>query len=92
MYFAYEPENILNDINLVKPGETVAIVGQTGSGKSSLVNLIARFYEADKGEVAVDAHSVRSADFSVLCRRTPSSLNHPENMYGKDTATGRNQK
>jgi ATP-binding cassette subfamily B protein len=60
--FAYEPDkDVLHDISLtIKPGETVAIVGQTGSGKSSLVSLIARFYEAEKGEVTVDGYDVRS--------------------------------
>ena len=62
MSFAYEPgKNVLHDINLVvKPGETVAIVGQTGSGKSSLVSLTARFYEVAAGSVTVDGHDVRS--------------------------------
>ncbi|MHB8104086.1 MAG: ABC transporter ATP-binding protein [Dehalococcoidales bacterium] len=60
--FAYEAnKDVLHDINLVvKPGETVAIVGQTGSGKSSLVSLAARFYEAAKGSVTVDGYDVRS--------------------------------
>lgn len=60
--FAYEAnKNVLHNINLtVKPGETVAIVGQTGSGKSSLVSLTARFYEVTKGSVTVDGHDVRS--------------------------------
>jgi len=60
--FGYEPgKDVLHDINLhIKPGETVAIVGQTGSGKSSLVSLTARFYEVEKGEVTVDGHDVRS--------------------------------
>jgi ATP-binding cassette subfamily B protein len=60
--FAYEPDNdVLHDINLaVKPGEAVAIVGQTGSGKSSLVSLITRFYEVERGNVEVDGHDVRS--------------------------------
>ncbi len=59
--FGYEEDkDILHDINLtVKPGETVAIVGQTGSGKSSLVNLAARFYEVERGTVTVDGHDVR---------------------------------
>lgn len=59
--FGYEDDkDILHDINLtVKPGETVAIVGQTGSGKSSLVNLAARFYEVEKGTVTVDGYDVR---------------------------------
>ena len=59
--FGYEEgKDVLHDINLtVKPGETVAIVGQTGSGKSSLVNLAARFYEVKKGRVTVDGYDVR---------------------------------
>ena len=60
--FGYEPDkDVLHDINLtIKPGETVAIVGQTGSGKSSLVNLTARFYEVERGEVTVDGYNVQS--------------------------------
>jgi len=60
--FGYEPgKDVLHDINLtIHPGETVAIVGQTGSGKSSLVNLAARFYEVERGEVMVDSYDVRT--------------------------------
>lgn len=60
--FGYEPDNdILHDINLkIKAGENVAIAGQTGSGKSSLVNLAARFYEVERGEVTVDGYNVQS--------------------------------
>lgn len=67
--FGYEPgKDILHDINLtIRPGETVAIVGQTGSGKSSLVSLVARFYEVERGKVAVDGHDVR--DVSQLSLR-----------------------
>ncbi len=62
MSFAYEDgKNVLHNINLaINPGETVAIVGQTGSGKSSLVSLTARFYEVAEGSVTVDGHDVRS--------------------------------
>jgi ABC-type multidrug transport system fused ATPase/permease subunit len=62
MSFEYEEgKEVLHNINLtVKPGENVAIVGQTGSGKSSLVSLTARFYEVAKGSVSVDGHDVRS--------------------------------
>jgi ABC-type multidrug transport system fused ATPase/permease subunit len=60
--FGYEPESdVLHDINLtIKAGENVAIAGQTGSGKSSLVNLAARFYEVERGEVTVDGYNVQS--------------------------------
>ncbi len=69
--FGYEPAtDVLHDINLtVSPGETVAIVGQTGSGKSSLVSLIARFYEIEKGEVTVDGHDVREVTQESLRRQ-----------------------
>ena len=62
MSFAYEKDkDVLHDINLtVKPGESLAIVGQTGSGKSSLVSLAARFYEVTKGAVTVDGYDVRA--------------------------------
>jgi ATP-binding cassette subfamily B protein len=62
MSFAYEPgKDVLHDIDLnIKPGENIAIVGQTGSGKSSLVSLTARFYEVAKGAVTIDGHDVRS--------------------------------
>ncbi|MDD5339247.1 MAG: ABC transporter ATP-binding protein, partial [Dehalococcoidales bacterium] len=61
MSFAYEDDKyVLHNINLkINPGETVAIVGQTGSGKSSMVSLTARFYEVSKGSVTVDGHDVR---------------------------------
>lgn len=66
--FAYEPGvEVLHDIDLtVKPGETVAIVGRTGAGKSSLVNLSARFYEVDKGEITIDGYNVNSVSQQSL--------------------------
>ena len=51
---------VLHDIDFkINPGETIAIVGQTGAGKSSIANLIARFYDVDNGEVDIDGHDVR---------------------------------
>ena len=69
--FAYQPGvEVLHDIDLtVNPGETVAIVGRTGAGKSSLMNLIARFYEVEKGEVTVDGYDVRSVTQQSLRRQ-----------------------
>ena len=69
--FAYQPGvEVLHAINLVvNPGETVAIAGRTGAGKSSLANLIARFYEVEKGEVIVDGYDVRSVTQQSLRRQ-----------------------
>jgi ATP-binding cassette, subfamily B, bacterial len=59
--------NALSGINLtVEPGETVALVGQTGAGKSTLVKLIARFYDVTGGEVLVDGMDVRDYDLAAF--------------------------
>jgi ATP-binding cassette, subfamily B, bacterial len=58
-------ENALSGVSLtVEPGETVALVGQTGAGKSTLVKLIARFYDATGGQVLVDGTDVRDYDLA----------------------------
>ena len=59
--FAYrDGETVLRDINLlIEPGQTVALVGPTGAGKTSISNLVARFYDVDAGTVLVDDHDVR---------------------------------
>ena len=69
--FSYQPGvEVLHDIDLtINPGETVAIVGRTGAGKSSLVNLFARFYEVDKGEVTLDGYNVGSVTQQSLRRQ-----------------------
>ncbi|MFC1958371.1 ABC transporter ATP-binding protein [Chloroflexota bacterium] len=69
--FAYEPGlEVLHDIDLtINPGETVAIVGRTGAGKSSLINLSARFYEATKGEITLDGYNVASVTQQSLRRQ-----------------------
>ncbi len=59
--------DVLDDINLiVEPGETIAILGTTGSGKSTLVNLIPRFYDPTTGAVLIDGHDVRDATLASL--------------------------
>jgi len=68
VWFAYNDENwVLKDINFhVKPGETLALVGATGAGKSSTINILNRFYEIGKGEVEVDGHDIRKYDVNYL--------------------------
>ena len=66
--FSYVPgETVLNKINLkIKAGETVAIVGSTGAGKSTIINLLSRLYEFDSGEITIDSKSIRSYDLKEL--------------------------
>ena len=65
--YANSKEAALNDIDFsVMVGETIGIIGGTGSGKTTLVNLIPRFYEASVGEVAVAGHNVKDYPFAQL--------------------------
>lgn len=64
---SYGGESALHGLNLkIKRGQTVGIIGSTGSGKSSLVNLVPRFYDASSGEVLVDGADVRDYDITAL--------------------------
>jgi ATP-binding cassette subfamily B protein len=58
--FSYDPERpLIHDLSLIaEPGETVAIVGPTGAGKTTLVNLLMRFYELDGGSISLDGHNI----------------------------------
>lgn len=60
--FAYTPERpLIDDLNLtVQPGQRVAIVGPTGCGKTTLINLLMRFYDVDKGSIRVEGQDIRS--------------------------------
>ena len=68
--FSYIPgEEVLHSIDLeIQPGEKIAIVGATGAGKSTLINLISRFYEFEKGEIRLDNRSIK--DFKLKSLRT----------------------
>lgn len=58
--FRYAQETVLEDFNLhVEPGQTIALVGETGSGKSTIVNLVCRFYEPQQGRILIDGRDVR---------------------------------
>jgi ATP-binding cassette subfamily B protein len=60
-----EKETIFNDFDLhIKPGESVALVGHTGAGKSSIAKLVARFYEFQSGKILIDGHNIRSLDLN----------------------------
>lgn len=68
VYFAYNPgEYVLRNIDLeVQPGKTMALVGATGAGKSSIINLLSRFYEIEKGDIVLDGVNIREADLHYL--------------------------
>lgn len=78
-WFAYNDENwVLRDVSVsIAPGESVAIVGATGAGKSSIISLIARFYDIQRGEIRVDGISVRDYRQSDLRRRIGIVLQDP---------------
>jgi len=69
--FAYKDgEPVLEDVSLVaEPGQTVALVGETGAGKTTLASLIGRFYEVDSGAVRIDGRDVRSVTRASLRRQ-----------------------
>ncbi|NAP00825.1 ATP-binding cassette domain-containing protein [Halomonas sp. MG34] len=65
--FGYEDSKILNDISFeAAPGETVALVGHTGAGKTTIVNLISRFYNYDEGEIRLDGNALKDIQRSSL--------------------------
>lgn len=70
--FRYEPDgrNILNAVDLhVGPGKTIALVGPTGAGKTTIINLLSRFYDVAEGSVAIDGHDVRDVTLESLRRQ-----------------------
>ena len=98
LWFSYDKtKKLLTDINVhVKPGETVAIVGPTGCGKSTLINLLMRFYDADQGAILVDGLDHRKvtreslrANFGMVLQETwLKSASIRDNIaYGKPDAT-----
>lgn len=68
VYFSYDDKRTaLNGINLnIQPGQTIALVGHTGSGKTTIANLISRFYDVTSGAVLIDGHDVRDVSLKSL--------------------------
>tara|TARA_E500000331_G_scaffold329389_1_gene349966 strand:+ start:2619 stop:4577 length:1959 start_codon:yes stop_codon:yes gene_type:complete len=76
--FAYKDEPILSDLSFeVEPGETVAIVGRTASGKSTIVRLLSRFYEASSGSITIDNTDIRDLAIKSLHYHVGQVLDEP---------------
>lgn len=83
--FSYdEGVRILDDINFtIEPGESVAIVGPTGAGKSTIVNLLSRFYNPDSGQILVDGHDLQ--DVTIKSLRTQMGVMMQDSFIFKGT-------
>lgn len=82
--FSYDGQrDVLKNISFVaKPGETVALVGHTGSGKSSIINLMMRFYEFNRGEILIDGKSIKEYSEKELRMKTGLVLQDPFLFFG----------
>ena len=95
--FGYDEVKVLKDVSFdVKAGETIALVGPTGAGKSTIVNLISRFYDIDSGELLIDGKNIK--DIKLESLRTKMGVMTQDNyifsgtireniMYGKLDST-----
>jgi ABC-type multidrug transport system fused ATPase/permease subunit len=68
VWFAYEPEQfVLKDINLsIEPGQMIAFVGGSGSGKTTMISLLSRHYDVTRGSLTVDGHDIRTVNLESL--------------------------
>ena len=89
MSFAYRDDlpEALHDIDVdIAPGETLAVMGRTGSGKSTLVNLLCRLYDVDSGSITFDGHDIRKLPLHVL--RESIAYVPQDNFMFSDTLAG----
>ena len=84
VWFAYKGENwVLKNISFViEPGETIALVGKTGAGKTTIINLVNRFYEIQKGEILLDGVNINEYKLKDLRKRVGIVLQDPFIFYG----------
>lgn len=82
--FSYDGKrDVLKNISFVaEPGETVALVGHTGSGKSSIINLFMRFYEFERGEILIDGHNIKDFEKEELKKNVGLVLQDAFIFYG----------
>lgn len=82
--FAYNKENVLNNISFdVSKGETIALVGQSGSGKSTIANLLPRFYDLNGGSISIDGINIK--EFKLSSLRSMIGLVSQESILFNDT-------
>ncbi|GGA28097.1 ABC transporter ATP-binding protein [Psychrobacillus lasiicapitis] len=82
--FSYDGKtDVLKNISFTaEPGQTVALVGHTGSGKSSIINLLMRFYEFEQGDIKIDGHSVKDFQKEEIREKVGLVLQDPFLFYG----------
>ncbi|MFD1126551.1 ABC transporter ATP-binding protein [Lentilactobacillus raoultii] len=82
--FSYDGQHpVLHDISFVaEPGQTIALVGETGSGKTSMINILMRFYEYGSGEILIDDRDIRDYPISELRTKMGLVLQEPFMFYG----------
>lgn len=73
--FSYDTERVVKNLNFsVEPGQTLAVIGPTGSGKTTILNLLARFYDPEYGTVYVDDINVKNIDLATLRKNVTSAM------------------